>query len=466
MASVLRRFLKVPPREPLLELEADWSAVSPAGLGLLFKELLADFMGAPPPPEVLEAREFYKRAWKTANIADIYFRNRHIFSATNPGFLVRGIIYDMPSLIYRDHKAPTNTSESMLASSTSSSTSSSTAEPVEKYDVKRRDWSSLLLDFDTVEAKNNTKADDTAVSADQVMESLGLKAVVPGLKDRVGITLPGRKEMKPRSKMEEKQALEEVMGRGDSIRAKYAAKIFQKKMLAEARREQAKLGIFLTASPRASSKGWQAMPGAPALVRYMEERGLKQALLARGSEEDLTCLLDQLGNYQFQHITHLSSGSSEMAFGETLSNEQLKRVCTNWALPPKQVMVVIGSGAPGKAALAATEDSGFFVCQVNNSPHEDKQEQNITETLGTNAKSSVQKKGLVSWFNQLKEGTLHVDEDNDSRMRHLFPKGHIHFSVTDMVELKWVIEDLNGVSYRKSTLISGFQDLGQGAKQL
>lgn len=97
---------------------------------------------------------------------------------------------------------------------------------------------------------------------------------------------------------------------------------------------------------------------------------------------------------------------------------------------------------------------------------QDKQEQNITETLGTNAKSSVQKKGLVSWFNQLKEGTLHVDEDNDSRMRHLFPKGHIHFSVTDMVELKWVIEDLNGVSYRKSTLISGFQDLGQGAKQL
>jgi len=57
---------------------------------------------------------------------------------------------------------------------------------------------------------------------------------------------------------------------GDSIRAKYAAKIFQKKMLAEARREQAKLGIFPTAAPKASSKGWQAMPGAPALVRYLE----------------------------------------------------------------------------------------------------------------------------------------------------------------------------------------------------
>lgn len=41
-------------------------------------------------------------------------------------------------------------------------------------------------------------------------------------------------------------------------------------MLAEARREQAKLGIFPTAAPKASSKGWQAMPGAPALVRYLE----------------------------------------------------------------------------------------------------------------------------------------------------------------------------------------------------
>lgn len=31
---------------------------------------------------------------------------------------------------------------------------------------------------------------------------------------------------------------------------------------------------------------------------------------------------------------------------------------------------VIGSGAQGEAALAATEDSGFFVCRVNNSSHE------------------------------------------------------------------------------------------------
>lgn len=66
---------------------------------------------------------------------------------------------------------------------------------------------------------------------------------------------------------------------GDSIRAKYAGKIFQKKMLAEARREQAKLGMVPTVGPKASSKGWQAMPGAPALVRYLEVCSLLQPLI-------------------------------------------------------------------------------------------------------------------------------------------------------------------------------------------
>lgn len=89
----------------------------------------------------------------------------------------------------------------------------------------------------------------------------------------------------------------------------------------------------------------------------------------------------------------------------------------------------------------------------------------IKETSVAEPSPTKPKKGLVSWFHQLKEGTLHVGDDQRN-MRNLFPKGYVHFSVTDMVELKWVIEDLNGVSYRKSTLISGFQDLGHGSKQL
>jgi hypothetical protein len=68
----------------------------------VFKELLADFMGAPPPPDVLEAREFYKRAWKTANISDIYFQHRQLVGIIPQGFLVRGIVYDMPSLIQKE----------------------------------------------------------------------------------------------------------------------------------------------------------------------------------------------------------------------------------------------------------------------------------------------------------------------------------------------------------------------------
>jgi len=329
MARVLRRIFNVPKQRPVLEFEADWSAISPAGLGLLFKELLSDFMGAPPPPEVLEAREFYKRAWKTANVADIYF-NRQMVGSTKPGFLVRAVIYDMPSLIQKTEKLASGN----LVPTTSKNGSND--DRVEKLDVTRRDWASLL-DLDTNAEANEKGRAEEAVSADQVMESLGLKAI-PGLQNRVG-SITGQKE-KPKSRMEEKQALEEVMGRGDSIRAKYAGKIFQKKMLAEARREQAKLGMVPTVGPKASSKGWQAMPGAPALVRYLEERGVNQALLARGQEEDLTCLLDQLGNYQFQHITHVKPENDKSLFGEPLSNELLNRICSRWGLPSKQVMVV------------------------------------------------------------------------------------------------------------------------------
>lgn len=110
--------------------------------------------------------------------------------------------------MYLQRKRPADDSETAIASTTSSS---DTNNPPEKYDVKRRDWSSMLIDFDTDADK--PKSDDTTVSADQVIENLGLKAVVPGLKDRV----VKRNDVKPKSKMEEKQALEEVMGRGTHL---------------------------------------------------------------------------------------------------------------------------------------------------------------------------------------------------------------------------------------------------------
>jgi hypothetical protein len=79
-------------------------------------------------------------------------------------------------------------------------------------DVKRRDWASLLDINTTVEAKDDAKAVQHAVSANEIIESLGLKTVVPGLQDRIG-AIPVRKQ-KLKSQMEERQALEEIMGRG------------------------------------------------------------------------------------------------------------------------------------------------------------------------------------------------------------------------------------------------------------
>lgn len=107
---------------------------------------------------------------------------------------------------------------------------------VEKLDVTRRDWASLL-DLDTnAEANEKVRAEE-AVSADQVMESLGLKAI-PGLQNRVG-SITGQKE-KPKSRMEEKQALEEVMGRGES----YSVLIFNEFLF---------VGFFLYLKSRFSS---------------------------------------------------------------------------------------------------------------------------------------------------------------------------------------------------------------------
>lgn len=102
MVSVLCCFLKVLLREFFFELEVDWFVVFFVGLGLLFKELLVDFMGVLLLFEVLEVWEFYKWVWKIVNIVDIYFWNCYIFSVINLGFFVWGIIYDMLFFIYRD----------------------------------------------------------------------------------------------------------------------------------------------------------------------------------------------------------------------------------------------------------------------------------------------------------------------------------------------------------------------------
>lgn len=59
----------------------------------------------------------------------------------------------------------------------------------------------------------------------------------------------------------------------------------------------------------------------------MQERGLNQSLLARGQQEDLTCLLDQLGNFQFKQITQVRQDSEDPSQGEPLRSQLDDSLC-------------------------------------------------------------------------------------------------------------------------------------------
>lgn len=65
------------------------------------------------------------------------------------------------------------------------------------------------------------------------------------------------------------------------------------------------------------------------------------------------------------------------------------------------------------------------------------------------------REGLVSWLNKLSEGTLHKDDYVEVTGE----GSNIHFKVADMTELKWVIEDLNGTSYRRNTFVLASEPL-------
>lgn len=112
---------------------------------------------------------------------------------------------------------------------------------------------------------------------------------------------------------------------------------------------------------------------------FRQERGISQALLARGDQGDLAYLLDQLGNYKFQQVADVRLSDQDVGNGELIrcrismmfmfhakhndckpladggpyctdvvfilefSNETLKYICSKWGLPAKQVMVVCRS---------------------------------------------------------------------------------------------------------------------------
>lgn len=135
---------------------------------------------------------------------------------------------------------------------------------------------------------------------------------------------------------------------------------------------------------------------------------------------------------------------------------------------------VLGEDHNSQALITKAGDLGFFVCKVKGARFDGEAQgllapqttrsseygDNSIVSLDTQlAVSSVKaelklNRGLRTWFQRLSAGTLDVEDQVQ-----VVASNGIHFTVADMIELKWVIEDLNGVSYRRSTMIQGFEEM-------
>ncbi|XP_002991578.2 uncharacterized protein LOC9631906 [Selaginella moellendorffii] len=397
--------------EDYVSFEVDWSVFSMVHIQTTIQEMLFTLAGLALPEEQQHKQAFRieNGNWRTnLDVKELYLR-RELRDGVETGFLVRGVIYDMAALAIPPQERGKRIKE--MASSGS------------------RDWSNLVH-----ENVNETVGKVEDVSAEQVMEKLGLK-YVGALQEKIGSGSVSSAAALRKKKLQEKQGLEEILGRGDSIRAKYAERLRHKQALADARQEQAKLGVVITTSP--GEKDSSVLPGCPALIRYLEERGVSQALLARGPDAELRNLMNQLGGFQFAEVRRLQE--------EVVSEGMLDSICTKWRLPAKRVLLVVGAnGSESEELLKVAADKGYFVCRVQSTSN--------SQGESKDSKPESQKRwGLTSWFNHLAEGTLHIEEQRNHE------KDIVHFRVMDMTELKWVIEDLNGVSYRTSTMVRGFK---------
>ncbi|CAI5461560.1 unnamed protein product [Closterium sp. Yama58-4] len=171
--------------------------------------------------------------------------------------------------------------------------------------------------------------------------------------------------------------------------------------------------------------------------------------------------------------------------------------CKKWNLKPSQVLVVLGSGPTSSFLAQALQDSPFFICQMTTnsftadavppppaqahssleSPSQgDSVDARIAESqrkaamVGNSAGNvsmespSVSAQGTAgwtAWWKQLSEGTLHKDGMRDGDVRVAGERKQVadwlqasaRFKAADMVELKGVVEELNGVSFRSSTFM-------------
>lgn len=442
MAGALLRCLSLSQKRSFLEI--DRSAISLPHIPSIFRELTADLLGDPRPPPLHGLR------CRRVDVTEISRKNATA-TGNRPRFLIKAVIYDMPCFIH-----PPKTKTEKNADQTVNGEISS-AQAL----LSGRDWSNVIhLDYkDTATAASSPEL--PTVTAAEVAQRLGVGHIT-GLQQR---TVDCNK-MTRRSKLEEKQKLESILGTGDSVRAKYMEKIRQKKMMAEARRDRDRFSINPPPAPPmgSSDKAWQVTPGSSALVRYLEERGISQALIARGDQSQLNDLLEELGNYKFQHIRNLEiaetleKSTEEVTKAANHYTEILDNLCAIWGLPPWQVLLVIGGRAQDEALHKAILASQFFVCKVRNPscPEDRFCVHNDSVSHAGHLKGGELNRGLFNWFKRLYEGTLHED-GVIGRGEHNSKDKEVYSKVIDMTQLKWIIEDMNGVSYKSSTFVQGFR---------
>ncbi|CAI5488689.1 unnamed protein product [Closterium sp. Naga37s-1] len=305
-------------------------------------------------------------------------------------------------------------------------------------------------------------------------------------------------------------------GTGGGVRAKYAARLQEKKMLAEARREQqgggfgraaaavnsaAAAASTAAAAARAArlravkgggdgglvggtgegalpgfgraegSRGWVVAPGSARLLRHFQSRTLKQALVTTHPRLDVLLLNDQLGNFSFDsHIDSTAAAATATVAAPSASAAPSHSTPTSSA-PPSE------SRSPSDASKSAAAESGrtlgdkpelpptAAVSGIDSLEAARKRVDEFVETCKKwNLKPSqvlVGTAGWAAWWKQLSEGTLHKDGmragdvrvDGERIQVADWLQASARFKAADMVELKGVVEELNGVSFRSSTFV-------------
>ncbi|CAI5535493.1 unnamed protein product [Closterium sp. Naga37s-1] len=256
-------------------------------------------------------------------------------------------------------------------------------------------------------------------------------------------------------------------------------------------------------------RGWVVAPGSARLLRHFQSRTLKQALVTTHSRLDVLLLTDQLGNFSFDSQINVTTGAaaSPSASGGPSHAPLTLSPPPSESRPPSDTSQTAAADLYGESASAPSaavpsqtaapscgvtaEPGGTLLNEAQTSPAAAvsgidsleaarKRVDEFVETckkwnlkpsqilvvLGSGPTSSflaqaLQDSGWAAWWKQLSEGTLHrdgmrdgdVQVDGDRKQVADWLQASARFKAADMVELKGVVEELNGVSFRSSTFV-------------